>query len=154
MVWQEFWAGTGMSFLFWLLSNMGNESLADFINVLPPIVKINGALYFNKSNNNFIVNNKNEFELHEKYTSLIDWKLSTNEITTYNEKVNIIRSIGLGVVDTTNNIVINNALDFSSKLLLATYTGVHNLTIDFFSSRQMLENYVKTLSCNADIFID
>ena len=87
--------GTGMSILFWLLSNMGNKSLANFIKVLPSILIINGGLYFNKNNNNFIVNDKNEFELHEKYTSLIDWKLQTNEITTYNEKVNIIGSIGL-----------------------------------------------------------
>ena len=115
-------AGTGSSFLFWLLSNLGaGESLADFVKVLPPIVKINGALYFNKNNNNFMINNLNEFELHEKYTSLIDWKLKTNEeVISYNEKVNIIGSIGLGVIDKLNNIVINNSLDFSSKLLIDT----------------------------------
>ena len=65
-----------------------NESLTKYIKTIAPLIKINDSLYFNKNNNNFIINKLNELELHSKYTDLIDWKSKDNtHIITYTEKI-------------------------------------------------------------------
>jgi len=147
----------GTSLLVVLLNNMigSNESLIKYIKTIPPIVKINDSLFFNKNNNNFTINIENEIELHKKYTELIDWKLKDNNYNNeYNIKIYIIGSIGRGSIDRIGNKNINNAVEFSSKLLLISKPNGINLTIDFFSSRSFLQLYIPTISYEADEFID
>jgi len=96
-------AGTATSELMLLLSNMigNNDCLTKHIKTIAPLIKMNDSLYFNQNNNNFTLNNFNEIELHSKYTDLIDWKLKINsDIITYNEKIYIIGSLGLGSTHT------------------------------------------------------
>jgi len=132
-----------------------NESLTKYINTIPPLIKISKSLFFNKNNDNFILNNLNELELHSKYTDLSDWKLKDDtDIITYNATLHIIGSIGLGVIDKIANKNIINAVDFSGNLLIESYGTRQILTIDFFSSQSFTEKYTNTLSYEADNFID
>jgi len=58
------------------------------------------------------------------------------------------------VIDKIANKNIINAVDFSGNLLIESYGTRQILTIDFFSSQSFTEKYIKTLSYEADNFID